>query len=73
MVSIGRQMERNCLVSSPTSGGVGLLRVDLQGNARPLMGPERRRGHVGRPLTGRAHLAMPGNTQNSNIWMIENF
>ena len=61
------------LVSSPISGGVGLVRVDLQGNGHLLW--ELRGGIItwGVPSPDGRHLAMPGNTQNSNIWTIENF
>lgn len=64
---------KGLLVSSPTPGGTGLLRVDLQGNAHLLW--EQKGGVVtwGIPSPDRRHLAMPGNIQNSNIWMIENF
>ena len=64
---------KGLLVSSPRPGGIGLLRVDLLGNAHLLW--EQKGGVVtwGIPSPDGRHLAMPGNTQNSNMWMIENF
>jgi Tol biopolymer transport system component len=64
---------KGLFVSSPLSGGVALLQVDLQGNAHLLW--EQKGGSVtwGVPSPDGRHLAMPGNTQNSNIWTIQNF
>jgi serine/threonine protein kinase len=64
---------KGLFVSSPVPGGVALLHLDLQGNARPLW--EQKGGSVtwGVPSPDGRHLAMPGNTQNSNIWTIQNF
>jgi len=64
---------KGLLVSSPLPGGVALLKVDLKGNAHLLW--EQKGGSVtwGVPSPDGRHIAMPGNTQNSNIWTIQNF
>jgi len=64
---------KGLFVSSPVPRGVALLQVDLQGNAHLLW--EQKGGSVtwGVPSPDGRHLAMPGNTQNSNIWTIQNF
>jgi eukaryotic-like serine/threonine-protein kinase len=64
---------KGLFVSSPVPGGVALLHLDLQGNARLLW--EQKGGSVtwGVPSPDGRHVAMPGNTQNSNIWTIQNF
>lgn len=64
---------KGLLVSAPIPGGVALLHLDLLGTVHVLC--EQRGGVVtwGVPSPDGRHVAMPGNTQNSNIWMIENF
>ena len=60
-------------VSSPIPGGVALLHVNLQGDAHVIW---KQLGGVatwGVPSPDGLHLAMPGDLQNSNIWMIQNF
>jgi serine/threonine protein kinase len=64
---------KGLLVSSPVPGGVALLHIDLQGHAHLLW--EQKGGVVtwGVPSPDGRHVAMPGNTQNSNVWIIEDF
>ncbi len=61
------------LVSSPVPGGVALLRMDLRGTAHLLWEQKGGVGTWGIPSPDGHHLAMLGNTQNANIWAIENF
>ena len=59
-------------VSSPIPGGVALLRLDLKSNVHLLW--EQKGGVTwGVPSPDGRHVAMPGNTENSNVWMIEDF
>ena len=64
---------KGLFVSSPIPGGVALLHLDLHGDAHLLW--EQQGGVVtwGVPSPDGRHLAMPGNIQDSNIWMIQNF
>jgi Tol biopolymer transport system component len=64
---------KGLFISSPIPGGVALLHLDLQGGAHLLW--EQKGGVVtwGVPSPDGRHIAMPGNTQDSNIWMIQNF
>lgn len=60
-------------VSSSVPGGVALRHVDLKGNAQVLWEQQGGVATWGVPSADGHRLAMPGNTQNSNIWMIQNF
>jgi eukaryotic-like serine/threonine-protein kinase len=60
-------------LSSPIHGGVALLYVDLQSDAHVIWEQEGGFATWGVPSPDGRHLAMPGDIQNSNIWMIQNF
>lgn len=60
-------------VSSPIPGGVALLDVNLQGDAHVIWKQVGGVATWGVPSPDGLHLAMPGDLQNSNIWMIQNF
>ena len=60
-------------VSSPIQGGVALLYVNFQGDAHVIWKREGGVATWGVPSPDGRHLAMPGDIQNSNIWMIQNF
>jgi len=61
---------RGLYVSSTVKGNTALLHVDLQGNSHVM-----RENNVswGIPSPDGRHLAILGWTQNSNMWMMENF
>jgi hypothetical protein len=60
-------------LSSPIHGGVALLYVDLQSDAHVIWEQDGGFATWGVPSPDGRHLAMPGDIQNSNIWMIQNF
>jgi serine/threonine protein kinase len=64
---------KGLFVSTSITGGTALLHVDLQGNTHLLW--EQKGGVVtwGVPSPDGRKVAMPGNTQDSNMWMIQNF
>jgi len=60
-------------VSSGMLGGSTLLHVDLQGRAKALWHQDYSVQTWGVPSPDGNHLAMLGGTQDSNVWMLENF
>lgn len=61
-------------VSSQTSDGTTLLRISLEGEARPLWHQRLNfMGTEGVPSPDGQYLAVAGWTTTSNAWMIENF
>jgi hypothetical protein len=64
---------KGLFVSSSIPGGMALLHVDLQGNAHLLWEQQGGVDTWGVPSPDGHHIAMPANTQNSNIWMFQNF
>jgi len=64
---------KGLFVSSPLQRGSVLLHVDLQGNAQVLWKQEGGTVTHGVPSPDGRRLAFEGWTQNSNIWMMENF
>lgn len=64
---------RGLFISSPIPSGVALLHLDLQGDAHLLWEQKGGVATWGVPSPDGRHLAMPGYTQDSNIWMIQNF
>ncbi|HTW44635.1 MAG TPA: hypothetical protein VMD58_03760 [Acidobacteriaceae bacterium] len=61
-------------VSSQTPQDTTLLRVDLRGEASALWQQKLNfLGTKGIPSPDRRHLAVAGYTNDSNVWMIENF
>lgn len=64
---------KGLFVSSLKERGSVLLRVDLQGKAHVLWEHTGGIGTYGSPSPDGRHLAMLDWTENSNIWMLENF
>lgn len=60
-------------VSSGMLGGSTLLHVDLQGRAQALWHQDYYPQTWGAPSPDGHHLAILGGTQDSNVWMLENF
>ncbi len=60
-------------VSSPRPSGATLLYIDLDGHATPLWEQKGSFGTWGVPSPDGRHLAILGDTVDSNVWMIENF
>jgi len=63
---------KGLFVSSLNERGSVLLRVDLRGNAHVLW-EHKSGGTYGLPSPDGHHLAMLDQTENTNIWMLENF
>ena len=60
-------------VSSSTSQGTTLLRVDLRGEPHPLWHQRLNLGTKGIPSPDGRHLLVAGWATDSNAWMVENF
>ena len=60
------------MASSGPSGTV-LLRVNLDGSARPVWQQSRANEIWGIPSPDGRHLALSGFTSDANVWMVDNF
>jgi serine/threonine protein kinase len=64
---------KTLFVSAAVSGGYALLRVGLDGKARPLIANHTPDVVLGLPSPDGRSLAVMAATYNQNVWMMENF
>ncbi len=64
---------KSMLVSTSGPGGTMLLRINLDGSARPIWQQSRSTQIWGMLSPDGRHLAMVGSSWDANVWMIDNF